>query len=142
MHSLSVPVNLNETLDENKPPMESLKKFFDFKLKEISDLDVNPERVIVDPGLGFGKTARQNFELLREVHQLQEYNCPILVGHSRKSFLSHFSPQDPKKRDAAGVGISVIMGLKGVDLLRVHNPLLHKQAWLAANKLKRENGLS
>ena len=82
---------------------------------------IPPERVIVDPGIGFGKTAEQNLEILRALGRLRELNRPILVGTSRKSFLGRIFNQ-PLEGRLMGTAASVVASvLRGADIVRVHD---------------------
>lgn len=86
-----------------------------------TEAGVPRERVIVDPGIGFGKTAEQNVELLRRLAELQELGQPILLGPSRKSYLGKVFGLPPEERlqgTAASVAAAV---LRGVDIVRVHD---------------------
>jgi len=95
------------------------------RLRESVDLalaaGVPKERVIVDPGIGFGKTAEQNLVVLRRLGELRALGQPILVGTSRKSFLGKLFGQAPGERlegTAASVTAAV---LRGADIVRVHD---------------------
>ena len=82
---------------------------------------VPPERIVIDPGIGFGKTAEHNVIVLRRLEELHELGQPILVGVSRKSFLEKLFGQPMPMRvwgTAAAVAISV---LKGAAIVRVHD---------------------
>jgi dihydropteroate synthase len=82
---------------------------------------VPPERVIVDPGIGFGKTAEQNLVVLRRLAELEELDRPLLVGTSRKSFIGRILdlPVDDRlEGTAASVAAAV---LRGADIVRVHD---------------------
>lgn len=82
---------------------------------------VPPERVIVDPGIGFGKTAEQNVEVLRRLAELRALRRPLLVGASRKSFLGKvfgMPLEDRLMGTAASVAAAV---LRGADIVRVHD---------------------
>jgi dihydropteroate synthase len=84
---------------------------------------VSRERVIVDPGIGFGKTAEQNLVVLRRLSELKRLGQPILVGTSRKSFLGKLFGQEPDER-LEGTAASVTAGiLRGADIVRVHDVL-------------------
>jgi len=79
------------------------------------------ERIIVDPGIGFGKTADQNWEVMRRLEELQELGQPVLVGTSRKSFIGKLLDLPVTERvegTAATVTASI---LRGADLVRVHD---------------------
>ena len=82
---------------------------------------VPSERVIVDPGIGFGKTAEQNLVVLRRLGELRRLGQPILVGTSRKSFLGKLFGQSPGER-VEGTAASVTAAiLQGADIVRVHD---------------------
>lgn len=84
---------------------------------------VPEEHIIVDPGIGFGKTVEQNLELLRRLEELHVLGRPILVGPSRKSFIGYTLDLPPGERlegTAAAVALSVA---KGADIVRVHDVL-------------------
>lgn len=79
-------------------------------------------RLIIDPGIGFGKTAEQNLELLRQLHQFKTLDVPILVGTSRKSFIGKLLNQsDPKKRVWGTASTCCSAIAQGADILRVHD---------------------
>lgn len=84
------------------------------------------DRLAVDPGLGFAKTADHNWELLRHLDAFEDFGLPVLVGSSRKSFLGALLADDagvPRpvlEREDAGVALSTLAGLAGVWAVRVH----------------------
>lgn len=78
---------------------------------------VEPERICLDPGIGFGKSAEQNVALLENIGALFDLGAPILVGHSRKRFLGGGTIEERDKKTAVW---SVRLAASGVDLLRVH----------------------
>lgn len=79
------------------------------------------ERLIVDPGLGFGKTPEQSLELLLHAGELRSLGYPVMVGASRKSFLGWATGGTPTEtRGEAGLAAAVLAGMQGVDLVRVH----------------------
>jgi len=79
-------------------------------------------RLLIDPGIGFGKTAEQNLELLRQLDQFQRLGVPILVGTSRKSFIGKIINQDDPKQRVWGTASSCCAAIaQGADILRVHD---------------------
>lgn len=86
-----------------------------------TDAGIPPERVIVDPGIGFGKTAEQNVEVLRRLDRLQELGLPILVGTSRKSFLGKVFGLPLEERLPGTVASVAAAVLRGADIVRVHD---------------------
>jgi dihydropteroate synthase len=95
------------------------------ELREVVELalaaGVAPEHIILDPGLGFGKTVDQNLELLDRGDALQDLGYPLLVGPSRKSFIGYTLDLPPEQRvegTAAAVAVAIT---RGADLVRVHD---------------------
>jgi dihydropteroate synthase len=87
---------------------------------------VDPDRVILDPGLGFAKTPTHNWQLLARLDELRELGRPLLIGASRKSFLGRLladgdAVPPPEHRDGATAAVSVLAALAGADCLRVHD---------------------
>ena len=78
------------------------------------------ERIIVDPGLGFGKTAAESFELLGRLDEFHALGCPILVGHSHKSMFDHVD-RTPDDRLEATVAATALAAGRGADIVRVHD---------------------
>jgi dihydropteroate synthase len=94
------------------------------------------ERILVDPGLGFGKTGRHNLELLMRLDELTALGCPIVVGASRKSFLGHITKQPVDRREVATSAAHTAAILHGANIVRVHDPLSQRDAVRVADALR------
>ncbi|MBN1376142.1 MAG: dihydropteroate synthase [Dehalococcoidia bacterium] len=82
---------------------------------------VSPGNIIIDPGIGFGKTPEQNLEILRRLEELKTLNKPLLLGTSRKSFIGKVLGKEPDEREE-GTAATIAIGIsKGADIVRVHN---------------------
>lgn len=82
---------------------------------------VKRENIILDPGVGFGKTVAQNLQLVNELGQLKELGYPLLLGTSRKSFIGYTLNRPPEER-LAGTAATVALGIaRGADIVRVHD---------------------
>ena len=80
------------------------------------------DRIVVDPGIGFGKTVEHNLELLRGLPELATYGSPVLVGASRKNFIGQILGRDnPAERGAGSLGVAAWAAMQGVHILRVHD---------------------
>lgn len=91
-------------------------------LERARALGVDPDQVVLDPGLGFGKTPEQNLLLLRRLDALAGLGRPLLVGASRKSFLGHFAGGVPPERRLPGsLAAAAWAAAGGAALLRVHD---------------------
>ncbi|MDQ2996940.1 MAG: dihydropteroate synthase, partial [Chloroflexota bacterium] len=86
------------------------------------------ERIIVDPGLGFGKTPTQNLELMRRLGELRALNLPLLVGASRKSFIGLPLGLPPSERDEGTAATTALAIAAGADIVRVHNVQMNLRA--------------
>ena len=84
----------------------------------------------MDPGIGFGKTTEHNLLLLREIDRGHELGCPLLVGHSKKGFISKVLGSKAVDLTAATVGISLALATRGVQILRLHDIRAARQALL------------
>jgi dihydropteroate synthase len=101
---------------------------------------VAAERVVLDPGIGFGKSMEHNLQLLAHLSDLRPLGQPILVGHSRKSFLGKLLGLEVDQRDEATAVLSAICALRGVDIVRVHNVPATRRALLLAEAIRRAGG--
>ena len=90
------------------------------------------ERIVIDPGLGFGKTAEQNVELLQGLGALRVFGRPILVGPSRKRFLGALTDRPVEERDTATAAACALSWTAGARLFRVHQPAPARDALLVA----------
>jgi dihydropteroate synthase len=101
--------------------MTEIKRFLKESIRIAEAAGVARERVLIDPGIGFGKTAEQNWEVMRRLEELKELGAPVLIGTSRKSFIGKLLDlpvTDRLEGTAATVAASV---LRGVDVVRVHD---------------------
>ncbi len=81
---------------------------------------IQPERICLDPGIGFGKTHEHNLALLQSAERFLDLGRPILIGHSRKGFVGKLIGDKQRNRDAGTLGISLAMAYKGIQVIRVH----------------------
>ena len=98
------------------------------------------ERIIVDPGLGFGKTPTQNLELMRRLGELRALNLPLLVGTSRKSFIGLPLGLPPSERDEGTAATTALAIAAGADIVRVHNIQMNLRAARIADAIVRVRG--
>ena len=115
MHTQENP----KTMQDNPQYKDIVAEVFDFlktRRKMMIELGIAPESIVVDPGLGFGKTSAHNWQLVENIASFHRLESPILVGHSRKRFIAErFSD-----RDAGTQNVSQHLIEGGVHILRVH----------------------
>lgn len=131
MHHMGIPVDRDQHIDPRADPVEVVLQWAHAKLELFQKAGISKERLIFDPGIGFGKTAYQSLEILNRLKEFQELELPIYVGHSRKSFLNLLTNKDFKNRDIESAVISSKI-FKDCDFLRVHEPEVHQRAILSA----------
>ncbi|WP_144799738.1 dihydropteroate synthase [Halorubrum depositum] len=141
MHSLDAPVD-----PTNDPEYDDVVSDVISALRErlaLADTaGIDRDRVIVDPGLGFGKSAAEAFELLDRVGEFAALDCPVLIGHSHKSMFGGVG-RDPDDREHATVAATALAADRGADLVRVHDAAENRAAVdvaAAVNGALREDG--
>ncbi len=118
MHSVSTPVEPDLPVEYDDVVTDVRHHLGDL-VKRCERAGIDRSNIIVDPGLGFNKSPRENFELVGRVSELKALGCPVLIGHSQKSMFGGIGY--PKgERDAPTVATSAIAAAKGADIIRVH----------------------
>ncbi len=136
MHSLSVPADPKITLKNDDEVIEDLISWFKLKLELFVDKGISLNRIFIDPGIGFGKTAWQSKIIIKNIKKFECLGCRILVGHSRKSFFNPISNHDFKDRDVESLGVSLYLAQSQVDVIRVHQAQDHKRMIKAYKYIK------
>jgi len=104
------------------------------RVDALVEAGVGRERIIADPGIGFSKLPKQNWELLRGIDELSELGLPILIGASRKRFLGE--NLKPEEREEASVAVTSFCASQGVWAVRTHSVKPHKDAIAQVEKVK------
>jgi dihydropteroate synthase len=120
MHMRGTPETMQQHTDYDDV-MHAIADDLAKSLSQAVDSGVHEESLIVDPGIGFAKTAEQCFEVVRRLGELKTLGRPIAVGPSRKSFLATVRDVEPKARVALGIGAALAAVKNGAHLLRVHD---------------------
>ena len=120
MHMQGVPGTM-QTAPTYNDVVKDVAEFLVQRLAAVSAAGIDLDRVIIDPGFGFGKTAEQNFELLAQLEVLCNQSQPVLVGLSRKSMISSVLDRLPEQRMAASVALALMAVERGARIVRVHD---------------------
>jgi len=115
--------------------VEEICSFFLERTGWMEEQGIKKDRIIIDPGIGFGKTLEHNLDILRNVKTFKELGFPVLIGHSRKSFLEKLLGLPMEERDCPTAVLSALCTRQGADILRVHDVGLTSQAILLAESL-------
>ena len=121
MHHISIPPLADKTLPLTEDPIKIIKEWANNQRKKFVDRKIDEKRLIFDPGIGFGKTPDQSVEILKRANEFQSIGIPVLIGHSRKSFLEKFVSFPASKRDVETATLSTYVVQKNIDYLRVHH---------------------
>jgi dihydropteroate synthase len=95
--------------------------FFQERITWMQEQGIRRERIIIDPGIGFGKTLEHNLMILRNIKAFKNLGQPVLIGHSRKSFFSKLLDLAVEERDCPTAVVSALCAWQGADILRVHD---------------------
>lgn len=101
--------------------VQDISEFLSLRLADMGAVGIDLDRVVIDPGFGFGKTAEQNFELLARLEALCNQRQPVLVGLSRKSMISSVLDRPPEQRMVASVALALMAVERGARIVRVHD---------------------
>jgi dihydropteroate synthase len=134
MHMLGSP----RTMQENPvygDVVAEVEAFLAERVEAAVAAGIAEERIWLDPGVGFGKTAEHNLELLRRLAELRELGRPLVIGTSRKSFIGRLDGSDAGDRLGGTIASSVLAAAEGAEVLRVHDVAEVSQAMAVATAI-------
>ena len=99
----------------------AVKQFLQQRVDALLEYGVDSSRIMLDPGFGFGKTVAQNYQLLKQMAELNSLSLPLLIGLSRKSMIGAVINKEPKERVVGSVVAAVAAAERGAAVLRVHD---------------------
>jgi dihydropteroate synthase len=108
--------------------MADIEEFFARSLELAARAGIASDRIMLDPGIGFGKTPEQSIAVLGNLERLKRFALPLLVGASRKRFIALVSPAQPQERLGGSIAASVMGALSGAAMVRVHDVAATVQA--------------
>ena len=114
--------------DEARDVVSDLRRFFDETLRRAERAGIERARIVLDPGVGFAKTPRQNSEAVARMPELADYGLPWLAGLSRKSFLAQYVKGGPEARLHATLGAHLAAARCGAAIIRAHDVKPHVEA--------------
>ena len=135
MHKQGDPQTM-QTQPQYQNAVTEVGEFLRERIAAAEAAGIGRERIVIDPGFGFGKTLAHNLDLLRHLDKLRELGVPVLAGLSRKSMLGAITGQDVNHRLAASVAAALIAVQRGAAIVRVHDVRETVDAlkiWNAAN---------
>lgn len=127
MHMQGTP----ETMQDNPrydSVLEDVREYLSGRVEAAVQAGLDPETILVDPGIGFGKTLEHNRQLLANVRGLKQIGNPVMIGHSRKSFIGEVLGNSTNDRLTGTLSVSGHLLRQDVDVLRVHDVAEHVEA--------------
>jgi dihydropteroate synthase len=138
MHMKGVPSTM-QTNPYYEDLYQEIRCFLGERIATANAYGIQTEKIIIDPGIGFGKSLKHNLAIINNIHFLKSLDRPILLGISRKSFIGKILNLPPKERSEGTIASAVISILKGAHILRVHEVEPVKRAITVAEAIVNED---
>lgn len=127
MHMLGTPKTMQIAPHYPDGLIPTLLQFFETQIEKLVSSGVDPKQIILDPGIGFGKTVDHCVEILLNIPTLKKLGFPLLIGLSRKSFISKIVGKPASELLSATIALNTIALRAGADLIRVHDVREHRE---------------
>ncbi|AIL32953.1 dihydropteroate synthase [Basilea psittacipulmonis] len=129
MHMAGHPKTMQDKLPDYQPNVTlSVAKFLEERVNALLKQGIDKNRICIDPGFCFGKSLKDNYDLLAHLAYFQYLECPILVGVSRKSMIGQVLNLPPQERVFGTISAGLFSIIQGANILRVHDVKAHVQA--------------
>jgi dihydropteroate synthase len=119
-----VPVIVMHNRESADPAIDIMADIADFFFRSLAIADragISPKRIVLDPGIGFGKTPEQSITAIARLAELKSFGLPLLVGASRKRFIHSVSPSPPDQRLGGSIAAHLIAVANGAAIVRTHD---------------------
>lgn len=120
MHMQGLPRTMQAAPQYNNL-IKDIDYFFKERIQACNNAGISTDRIILDPGFGFGKTVDQNFELLAKFSIFKHFNLPLLAGVSRKSMLGYLLNREVDERLSGSIATAILAAQEGANIIRVHD---------------------
>jgi dihydropteroate synthase len=136
-HGAAIVIMHNrEKVDPALDMLDEIEAFFEQALNRATAAGIRDNRIVLDPGIGFGKTLEQNLAVLARLERIVSLGFPVLLGVSRKSFIAKLVPSKTDQRLPGTIAANILGVLAGVSIIRVHDVAAHVQALAIAEAIK------
>lgn len=138
-HNAAVVIMHNrEAIDGSLDIVEEFKRFFGIAIERAKRAGIRDNQIVLDPGIGFGKSFEQNLAAIARLGELVRFGFPVLLGVSRKSFIGKLFPSETAERLPGTIAANTIGIMAGAAIVRVHDVAEHAQAIRIADRIKEE----
>ena len=121
MHMQGSPHTMQRSPRYPNGVVSEINTFFSRRIRQAVEAGISRDHICIDPGFGFGKTLRHNYQLLRNLEDFSIHEAPVLVGISHKSMIGNLSGLPVTERLPGSLSAAVIAAMKGAGILRVHD---------------------
>jgi len=135
MHMQGTPRSMQDA-PHYEDVVDDVISFLRQRIIFMTESGIDPARIIVDPGIGFGKALTHNLQLLKHVERFSSLGHPVLLGHSRKRFLGDITGLAAEDRDAVSAVVSALCAQKKISIIRVHDVAATKSALQVADAIE------
>jgi dihydropteroate synthase len=135
------PVIIMHNRDSADPAIDIMQDIADFFARSLdiaAKAGISPDKIILDPGIGFGKTPEQSMTALARLAELQSFGLPLLVGASRKRFISTVAPSEPHQRLGGSIAAHLLAAQNGARIIRAHDVAETVQALRVAAAIREQ----
>jgi len=135
------PVIIMHNRDSADPAIDIMQDIADFFARSLdiaAKAGISPDKIILDPGIGFGKTPEQSMTALARLGELQSLGFPLLVGASRKRFISTVTPSEPHQRLGGSIAAHLLAAQSGAQIIRAHDVAETVQALRVAAAIREQ----
>lgn len=136
MHMKKTPETMQQDPSYTKGVIPEIMSFLRDRVDTLIGKGVQKEKIILDPGIGFGKTVAHNLEILQNLPKLNELGYPLLLGISRKSFMQKILKKTAAEVLPSTIGINALLIEQDVDYIRVHDVAEHRQLITVIDSIK------
>lgn len=136
MHMRGIPLNMQKVIAYNSL-IDDIALYLKQAIDSAQEGGIKPDKIIVDPGIGFGKNTKHNLEIIKRLADFKVLGKPILIGPSRKSFIGKILGVDVSERSSGTLAACVIAAQNGANIVRVHDVKETAQALKMADAVKK-----
>ena len=134
MHMKGIPKNMQDN-PQYQSLISDIKEYLLARIDFVVSKGIDRNKIIIDPGIGFGKTVENNFEIINNLDQFVKMNFPVLLGASRKSFIGVSLNLPENDRLEGSIAANIIGLQKGAKIFRVHDVVETNRAMVISNKI-------
>ncbi|MCA9407319.1 MAG: dihydropteroate synthase [Candidatus Omnitrophica bacterium] len=138
MHMKGLPETMQNSIEYKKNLIEEIKSLLQKSIEKCMDFGINSDKIMIDPGIGFGKTTEHNLTIINHLDEFQSLPYPLLIGPSRKSFIGNIINRDVTQRLFGTIASISACVLRGAHIIRAHDIKAVKDALLTVDAIINE----